>query len=868
MSRTIQLTHPRHNQKIRCRPHLERLESRRLFAVSAGTELGNSAAGLSMSSTASANATDLSGPLGVVATAPADGAALTNSPTDLLIRFNQPFDPFSTGQDIALEQVGSDGAAIPVDSSLYSEQSPLDATDTLDVTLNQPLAVGEYRIVLLGSSTLATASAGQPLANAGQDQTIADFTIKTPGARLTDATVLPAPGASPVLIASSLDFQNSLAEVRLYQFTLPATQALWQVGAEVSAQRLGSPLRTTLALLDGQGHAIATADFGRADAPNDPFLFAGLAPGTYYLGVSGAGDLPCTTGGYDPVAGTAGTLPGSTPGGRFELRVAARAARPTTLQSVHLDQADPQSAIPTGITLGFSGPLNVDTLNPAPFRSVEVVDASGKVWPVSPVSYHESRAQLALIFNQPLPAGQYSVIVPAAGGVKDLAGQGIVGIGEPAGGLGTFRVTAANPPADPHDLGPIFLSNPSNSRETATIPPRSRVTYRFVAPIDGLYKLDSEYDGGALAIEQVGAGGNTWIPSGSPGTNQSKTVNLTAGVYQLVFSNPGSAPTGLTWGLTLSNKQRESLVVNGVGQGQALPIMLIASSIGSSPAASPAPTPATQTPVSVSPSSPGSGAGGLGLGPAPATFFLAATPAPAHSGLSEPAAVGAGSPSGSGPGSGSGSSGLVLTLGGSLVGSPSVQGEHLSAVGPGTQPGTVALASNSPGLLQGITYGRTLATNRVSAWDEGEAEGPAPGAIAARAAMPENGAMAAPDTTNRADLGADDKALALMDWIGQVSPAVIEMVSLPFRDTAVVEAAQTSTPSAERVALVTDETPEGTAEAVDRADLAAPLGFVALAVGAMKLRRPFHRLFRRKGAAAVERSTVFRAGPRGPHARF
>ena len=60
--------------------------------------------------------------LSVVSTSPSDGAVLMQSPTDLLITFNQPFDPFSLNfGDIVLERVGSDGTATPLDPSIYTE---------------------------------------------------------------------------------------------------------------------------------------------------------------------------------------------------------------------------------------------------------------------------------------------------------------------------------------------------------------------------------------------------------------------------------------------------------------------------------------------------------------------------------------------------------------------------------------------------------------------------------------------------------------------------------------------------------------------------------------------------------------------------
>ena len=63
MSRTLR---PARHHRVRCRPRLERLESLQL--LDAG--LGN---------------------LAVLSTTPANGATLSQSPTDLIVQFNQPF---------------------------------------------------------------------------------------------------------------------------------------------------------------------------------------------------------------------------------------------------------------------------------------------------------------------------------------------------------------------------------------------------------------------------------------------------------------------------------------------------------------------------------------------------------------------------------------------------------------------------------------------------------------------------------------------------------------------------------------------------------------------------------------------------------
>ena len=66
--------------------------------------------------------------------------------------------------------------------------------------------------------------------------------------------------------------------VSLYRIQLDPGH-FWRLGLEVTAQRDGGSLDTALALFDDQGRLIASDDVGRADAPKDPYLFAGLPTG-------------------------------------------------------------------------------------------------------------------------------------------------------------------------------------------------------------------------------------------------------------------------------------------------------------------------------------------------------------------------------------------------------------------------------------------------------------------------------------------------------------------------------------------------------------------------------------------------------------
>src|ERR1700744_1051528 len=83
----------------------------------------------------------------------------------------------------------------------------------------------------------------------------------------------------------------------------------------------------------------------------------------------------------------------------------------------------------------------------------------------------------------------------------------------------------------------------------------------------------------------------------------------------------------------------------------------------------------------------------------------APTPGPPDDGDAEAVATASASPSSGGPGVGASGPALLVTVGSTLVGVPSAQAAHVVTVGPTTSSGSVAVAANTPGLLQGINYG-------------------------------------------------------------------------------------------------------------------------------------------------------------------
>ena len=200
-------------------------------------------------------------------------------------------------------------------------------------------------------------------------------------------------------IAGSLDLSVQ-ENVNLYKITL-APGHFWRLGVELDDQRIGSNLSGALTLFDQLGNVLATRDAGTGlpSDSNDPYLFTGLNPGVYYIGVSGAGNLAGQTGGYNPVTGTTGSLGQVQLGGAYQLQVVADPADSLTqVVGSSLQQADALDPTPTGLTLSFSGPIDPNSLMSN--SPVLVYDASGLAWPVTLSSYQVN--QVSFVFDQPL----------------------------------------------------------------------------------------------------------------------------------------------------------------------------------------------------------------------------------------------------------------------------------------------------------------------------------------------------------------------------------------------------------------------------------------------------------------------------------
>ncbi len=237
--------------------------------------------------------------------------------------------------------------------------------------------------------------------------------------------------------------------------------------------------------------------------------------------------------------------------------------------------------------------------------------------------YQPSDAQLTLIFDTPLPAGQYSLIVPSVGGLTDLAGEPVDAAGQPAGVLANWTVSTAAGTASPDDLGVLWPSTAGvvwptangSFSETTTLAPGQAVTYRWVVIVPGYYKLQNQVTGSQIEIANSGNGKSTVLATGSSGDLNSYLMFLSDGVYELRVINVGSNLAAGHWLLTIESLDWEKIIGNGVSQASALSLMTFSPTLALPDAST------ISGLLSIAPLASGDLSGAT-LGPLPASLFV------------------------------------------------------------------------------------------------------------------------------------------------------------------------------------------------------------------------------------------------------
>jgi hypothetical protein len=809
-------------------------------------------------------------PAGISSVTPADGSSLSQSPSDVFVEFDDPGMAYNAAfLDVQIYPV-VDGLAQVNSPVLDPNNPPNEIADppgapangtVLDIPLAASgitLSGGTYQINVVGGSGIATGLGFEygGVWNTGFDVPLAQFTVSSSTAiTLENPTAnLGTVGPTEQQVAGSISTASQGSPVDLYQFSL-ASGHTWQVGLSLSTSTIGSQLLPDLTLFNGQGQVIESAQAGDGlpGSPNEPYLFTGLNPGSYFVGISGYQNAPYVTGGYDPVQGTQGSAGQSQSTGDFELSLLAQPHdQATEVSSFQLDWADPDGASPTGLSVSFTTQVDWNGLfnTSAPERMLEVVDAAGHVWPTTAVDYQPSTATLTLIFDRPLPEGYYRLLDPAQGGLTDLAGEPISAPEEESGVLAAWTVDPRPGQASPTDLGvlwPASASQPSTVgsgqfSENTMLAPGQSISYRYVVTAPGYYALETEVQSGSVTIANSGATGSSVLEAHASAPLSTAVTQLADGTYELTVSNSGSTTAIVHWVLKdllleIAEQQDEDIMLGGVGSESALELMMI--------------TPAANAP--------GQNIGTAFSGSPTATYTetIAATPGTGPTGTGVAlavAATGLAGPMGPIPSS------LLITSNSGLMGGP---GQNGGALAPEAS-NSIALAAASP--AQGSSAGQGPLTAPVEISSTPLELNTAPPALS-----PAREAVRSPAI----ELGrADVLALVSDDWLARVVGLVkSELDRLPgFGDlTARIDDPFQGLTLVERERL--DTTPDA-ADTFDepsrsaQADVGFPIGVLLTVVAARKLKRPLSALWRKRGPTLSLTSSARAGGDHRPHIRF
>ncbi len=658
---------------------------------------------------------------------PVGGSTLTQSPTTVVINFNEPIDPNSLSSDptslesdvqiYSLDSSGNQTPLIGVSGLTATEALDPNNPTKLDITLSQPLSPGNYEVAISTFSAISALNGDQDPNLLMGDDDLGSFTIvNLPTIHLGDASLLPTPGPTPLQQPGVVDLSGTNPAVQLYRFTTgPATS--WEFGAQVLTSTVGSTLAPTLALFDSSGNLLDVAQAGPAGDPNDPFLFDGLSPGTYYLGISDHNNVPGTPSGYNLQTGFAGSLSPSSSEGNFTLEYVATAnPRPTVVTSLSIDHADPLSSVSTGFTIGFSGALDTSVLPGDPYVALagafRVVNQQGVAQSITLESFNEQTSTLKFAFNSPLAPGIYTIETSPNGGLVDLNHVAPRALNQPAGVLGKFVVVAQaavqpTPNANSINLSVLFPGSVSGAGfQTSSNLPTSQVgteTYRFVIVQPGTYQFWARLTGSAdYSLLNVVTGTTVNGAISQNGQMSSFTWNLPAGPYYLTLTSiPSHSPIStpglfgprstfhIDWGLVFNSWEPDAAIALGIDPGAALNLRLISAN-GSSTSEN---------------------------------FVVAFGPTASSSNVETTTA----SSDASNPTSSSNTTidsvtlpslvGISLTIGGNPIGRPSASNEQVPSVGPSGVGTSVALAAASGraiGINQGVGEGPELGSDTVS----------------------------------------------------------------------------------------------------------------------------------------------------------
>jgi hypothetical protein len=833
---------------------------------------------------------------GITSTLPADGSVMIQPPQSFTINL----DPSVLGQvdavvspifgiapdaalstivaldanvEIEIDQVGPGGSTTPYlgGSSLWPVDETVDTTTAADGSTQNQLVVslpagspamlpGTYQISVLPSSFLAQAYAlvepDSAWANSTAPIPIGQFTVLARAATFAGATNLGTIGPATQTVSGIIEPSVEQSAVQLYQFSVP-TGGQWNFNAQLDSTSIDSRLQSVLTLFDARGDVLATT--GGVDDSIDPDLTASLASGTYFIGVSGAGNVPGIPGGYDPITGMPGTGGLSAPGGPFVLDLTATpVVRSTSLVDFQLDHADVLETAPTGLDLTFSGAVDVDSLASPDHRvtALSVVDSWGRTWPISYMDPDDQSSQdsLSFLFDEPLPPGNYSLVVPTQGGLTDLAGNPVVGpAGSSPGVLATWTVAAPTGPADPENLGVIWPGSINVTWSTPvtgsdTLAAGQEVDDRFVVICPGIYEVQAQVGAGSVDVHIVNSEGQIVRDSGSL---PSLYATLVPGAYRLLLVSTSSSTTEIDWTLVPNSLDWDKNYYNGVGQVNALVLPMTG------------PFPETAGPTAATAGSDGS-----------------ATP------IVPPAATSAGATSGNASSNASELGGsplqtaLLVSMETGLAGLPSTNSGSIPSVGTMAAAITIPTNDAGRGLAQGLPSWNSSGTDlKVGEDDPADAQGAVPPAPAERVGSAQTDGMAAPEAASaRADaiaLARADRLVRIAGWFSDkidVTPTGLLGTGLPAAELGSTGLAAAATDAPAFPPATTDfwsARRQRIFREVAQGDIGVPCTLLVATALTYRFSLPIRKWWRRHDPAHFEwpRPFMYRGGPRTPSTR-
>ncbi len=414
----------------------------------------------------------------VLASDPAPGEVVGQSPFVLRFDLNAPLDPntvegyfndpttlaqllFNTSNDFS-----PGGSATDVTDQYlpFSTVALEPEANELQIALGAPLTSGYYEVILPGygpggSDYVAQFQVAGPAGNTDPTQQPGTWTgtaYDIPN--VTDGRLHQVSGAVGVDPTDPSGFYQ--AGVELYHFSI-ARQGTYALDAEVFAGRIGSPLDASLSLFKmEQGNPVFVASDGDTDdnIPStnskvplftDPALFATLTPGDYYLAVSAGANFPdpndpTDTTYFDPSVPQSGSTGiGNNTTGPYVLNLLVQ---PVAAVAPHVVSVTPATGPDgngplTAINVRFDQPVNLLALA---FERYEQTGQTGtpngalvsatltngqQTAELRLGSYDDATNTATFILLAPVAPGQYTLTLSGAGsqGIAGFSGAPLAG---------------------------------------------------------------------------------------------------------------------------------------------------------------------------------------------------------------------------------------------------------------------------------------------------------------------------------------------------------------------------------------------------------------------------------------------------------